>query len=66
MLDYWISFATSLNPNDGHGSKRIISDLLPPQKLIARVVARSHMVTIHHAKSSEIVVDCIHKPERDS
>ena len=22
MLDYWISFATSLNPNDGLGNKR--------------------------------------------
>ena len=28
MLDYWISFATSLNPNDGLGNKRIASDLL--------------------------------------
>ena len=28
MLDYWISFATSLNPNDGLGNKRIISSLL--------------------------------------
>lgn len=22
MIDYWISFATSLDPNDGHGSDR--------------------------------------------
>ena len=22
MIDYWVSFATSLDPNDGHGSKR--------------------------------------------
>lgn len=22
MIDYWISFATSLNPNDGHGVSR--------------------------------------------
>jgi len=22
MIDYWISFATSLNPNDGNGMKR--------------------------------------------
>lgn len=21
MMDYWISFATSLDPNDGHGNK---------------------------------------------
>jgi len=61
MLDYWISFATSLNPNDGHGNTRIISNLLfHSQNLIARVVVRSHMDTIHHGKSSEIVVDCIY------
>ncbi|KAJ7127849.1 esterase 1 [Mycena epipterygia] len=24
MVDYWVSFATSLDPNDGHGSKRPI------------------------------------------
>ena len=23
MLDYWISFATTLNPNDGRGNKRM-------------------------------------------
>ena len=28
MLDYWISFATSLDPNDGYGNKRTISNLL--------------------------------------
>ena len=22
MIDYWVSFATSLNPNDGHGVSR--------------------------------------------
>ena len=22
MIDYWVSFATSLDPNDGHGSPR--------------------------------------------
>ena len=25
MIDYWISFATSLDPNDGRGKPRIIS-----------------------------------------
>lgn len=28
MIDYWVSFATSLNPNDGLGNKRILSDIL--------------------------------------
>ena len=28
MLDYWISFATILDPNDGYGNKRIISNPL--------------------------------------
>jgi len=61
MIDYWISFATSLNPNDGHGNQRIISDFLRVLlKLIARVVFRSQVVTIHHAKSSKIVVDCVY------
>jgi len=23
MIDYWVSFATSLDPNDGHGSERV-------------------------------------------
>ena len=22
MIDYWVSFATSLDPNDGHGTPR--------------------------------------------
>ena len=28
MLDYWISFATSLDPNDGYGNKRILFPIL--------------------------------------
>ena len=63
MLDYRILFATSLNPDDGQGIKRIISNLLFifQQKLIARVVVRSHMVTIHHGKSGKIVIECIYR-----
>ena len=62
MLDYWISFATSLDPNDGLGNKRIVSNLLffILQKPIPIVVIRSHMVTIYHPKSSEIVVDFVY------
>ena len=37
MLDYWISFATSLNPNDGLGNKRIIYNLFKLLKLIVHV-----------------------------
>jgi hypothetical protein len=24
MIDYWVSFANSLDPNDNHGSKRTV------------------------------------------
>ena len=63
MLDYWISFATSLDPNDGYGNKRIVSNLLLffLHKPISRVIVRSHMATVHHGKSSEIVVGSVYR-----
>jgi len=31
MIDYWVSFATSLNPNDGHGVSRPFWEQYVPQ-----------------------------------
>lgn len=55
MMDYWISFAASLDPNDNHGSQRevvyccylYISDIL-----LCGYTARPNMESIHSRKSS--------------
>ncbi|KAF8892982.1 esterase 1 [Infundibulicybe gibba] len=34
MIDYWVSFATSLDPNDGHGNKRPIWSQYTPKNQV--------------------------------
>jgi hypothetical protein len=47
MIDYWVSFATSLDPNDGHGTPRkCLIDHNTPSSCNSRAV-RSSMESIH-------------------
>lgn len=51
MMDYWISFATSLDPNDGHGVSRSFTLSLDTMYETDKIAYRSSMGAIHPTTS---------------